>query len=163
MLSPARSEHVAHVASVAATLVLVLVSTVVVIGLYGHLRCRYRFVDPLSTKLRVWDLDGWSVTHFALFAFVGFFFPGLHLGAVAFLCGVVWELVEHWMGRTRPSWLGGWGDCRAKEFEKHNANWWFGRYSDILMNLLGLAAGNGARRLLAGAVPPSPFAPSTLK
>lgn len=126
----------------------ILVSVVGAIGVYGHLRCRYQFVDPLSTKLHVWDLDGWSVTHFVLFAIVGFTFPGLHLGTLAFLCGVIWELIEHWMGRQRPSWLGGWGDCQAAEFEKHNANWWFGRYSDILMNLLGLAVGNVGRQLL---------------
>lgn len=119
-----------------------LAFVVVAIGIYGYLRCRRKFIDPLSTKLHVWDLDGWSVTHFVLFTVVGYLFRGWQLGIVAFLLGVLWELVEHWMGRRRPSWLGGWGDCDAKEFEKQNANWWFGRYSDILMNTMGIVLGN---------------------
>ena len=125
-----------------ALLAIMFVSTVIAIGLYGHLRCRRKFVDPLSTKLHVWDLDGWSVTHFVLFSIVGYLFHGWRMGIVALLFGVAWELVEHWMGRSRPSWLGGWGDCKAEEFEKHNANWWFGRYSDIAMNAMGILVGN---------------------
>ena len=126
-------------------LVVALVGVVVVIGVYGHMRCKYRFVDPLSTKLGVGDLDGWSVTHFLLFCAAGYYAPGAHLGLVAFLLGVAWEVIEHWLGKSRPSWLGGWGGCNAAEFEKHNANWWFGRWSDIWTNAAGIVAGNLAR------------------
>ena len=80
-----------------------LISAVVAIGVYGHLRCKVKFHDPLSAKLGVWDLDGWSLTHLALFAVTAYVFPGLTLGIAAFLCGVAWELVEHWLGKTRPS------------------------------------------------------------
>ena len=116
------------------------------IGVYGLLRCKVGFRDPLSAKLKLGDLDGWSFTHLALFTLVGYIFPGIELALVAFACGIGWELVEELLGKSRPSWLGGWGDCEAAEFEKENANWWFGRYSDIAVNAGGLLLGNYLRR-----------------
>jgi len=120
----------------------VLSSAILVIGVYGHLRCSVGFRDPLSTKLGAWDLDGWSLTHLAWFTLIAYVFPGRKFGVAAFIGGIVWELIEHFLGHARPSWLGGWGDCDAAEFEKENANWWFGRSSDIIMNGLGIIAGN---------------------
>ena len=128
------------------TMLAVLIAAIIAIGAYGHVRCQGKFRDPLSAKLHVWDLDGWSLTHLALFTLTGYFFPGQKLGLVAFGCGVAWELVEHWLGKARPSWLGGWGGCDAAEFEKENANWWFGRSSDIAVNGAGLLLGNWLAR-----------------
>ena len=121
------------------------ISVTILIGVYGQLRCKLQFRDPLATSLGVADLDGWSVTHFLFFSMIGYVFPGPKTGAVAFLSGAIFELWEHWMGKSRPPWMGGWGGCEAPEMEAHNANWWYGRPSDLLMNALGLLAGNAAR------------------
>ena len=126
-------------------LLLVMLVVIAVIGIYGHMRCKYKFVDPLSRKLGIGDLDGWSITHLVLFSAVGYQASGLRLGLLAFVFGVIWETIEHVLGRSRPSWLGGWGGCNAAEFEKHNANWWFGRWSDISINTAGILAGNFVR------------------
>lgn len=119
-----------------------LAMAVVAIGAYGRFRCNHKFVDPLSTKLPLWDLDGWSLTHLTLFTLIGYGFPGTFHALAAFALGIGWELTEQYMGKARPAWLGGWGDCDAAEFEAHNANWWFGRYSDIVVNTAGLVFGN---------------------
>ena len=124
----------------------VLAMVTLSICVYGYLRCRLRFFDPLSTKLHVGDLDVWSLTHLTLFTGIGYAFPGAKLGVIGFTCGIVWELIEHVLGKSRPSWMGGWGDCDATEFEKENANWWFGRLSDIAMNGGGILLGNYIRR-----------------
>ena len=142
-------------AAASARICVAFLTVVLIIGVYGHLRCRLQFQDPLATSLGVADLDGWSVTHFLFFSILGYVFPGPQKGAVAFLGGTAWELVEHWMGKSRPPWMGGWGGCQAPEMEAHNANWWYGRPSDLVMNGLGLLAGNAARAG-AGAVRPAP-------
>ena len=128
----------------------VLALAVLSICVYGYLRCRVGFRDPLSTKLHVWDLDGWSLSHLILFTFIGYAFPGTLTGLIAFACGTAWEGIEHVLGKSRPSWLGGWGDCEAAEFAKENANWWFGRYSDIIVNGGGILLGNYMRRYSVG-------------
>jgi hypothetical protein len=135
-----------EIAKAVPSMLIILVSAMLFVCVYGHLRCKLGFHDPLSPKLYIGDLDGWSMTHLLLFTIVGYMFPGRELGAIAFLCGVFWELVEHLLGKSRPSWLGGWGGCEAAEFEKENANWWFGRHSDIVVNGAGLLLGNSMRR-----------------
>ena len=132
----------------AAHIIAICLAAVVIIGVYGQMRCRIRFIDPLSTKLGVGDLDGWALTHFALFSVLGYMAPGTKLATVAFSMGVAWEICEHWLGKARPAWLGGWGGCDAKEFEKHYANWWFGRWSDLVMNGSGLLVGNMIRQVI---------------
>lgn len=112
----------------------VLALATLTIFVYTYLHCRVKFIDPLSTKLHVGNLDGWSLTHLALFTYVGYTYPGAKIGIIAFVCGVVWELIEHVLGKSQPSWMKSWGDC--------DANWWFGRFSDIAMNGSGLLLGN---------------------
>ena len=138
----------AFIAKAVPSMLIILVSAMLFVCVYGHLRCHLGFRDPLSPKLDIGDLDGWSLSHLFLFTLVGYMFPGRELGAIAFLCGVLWELVEHLLGKSRPSWLGGWGGCEAAEFERENANWWFGRHSDIIVNGAGLLLGNSMRRVL---------------
>ena len=114
------------------------------ICIYGHIRCKVGFRDPLSIKLNLGDLDIWSLTHLGLFAMVGYMFPGAVLGIVAFACGVMWEITEHFFGKSRAK-IRVWGHCPAAEFQNDNTSWWFGQYSDIIVNGMGLLLGNVMR------------------
>lgn len=110
---------------------------VLCICVYGQLRCNLDFVDPLSMKLGIWDLDGWSITHLLLFFITGCMYPDKKL--LLFAYGVVWEGIEHLLGRSRPTWLGGWAHCEEKSNADYIGGWWFGRMSDIIVNATGLA------------------------
>jgi len=113
----------------------------VLIFMYGNYRCENPdFKDPLQTKLGIGDLDGWSLSHLLFFMFIGYHFKGEYLIA-AFFIGVLWELFEHYYGEERPGWLGGYGDCDMRT-DPLEGNWWYGKWSDIVMNLIGLVLGS---------------------
>ena len=101
---------------------------------YSNYRCSSRsryFRDPLLTKLGVWDLDGWSLTHVLFYVLLGYLFPTQFVPLMA--AGVLWELTEsHIMTRL---------SARGKCAEMESSSWWFGRLSDIPMNALGFYLG----------------------
>jgi len=58
--------------------------------------------------------------------------------AIILVCvGIIWEIFEHMSGKKRPTWLGG---CSFGA--NAHRKWWYGRYSDIFSNLLGIILGN---------------------
>jgi hypothetical protein len=108
----------------------------------GYYRCKcLGGNDILMVRLGVWDLNGWSITHIIWFSILGYNFPDKFWFAQSL--GVGWELGEHLMGTSRPSWMGGFGDCPLTSKQKNltHKNWWFGRSSDILMNIMGFIVG----------------------
>ena len=107
---------------------------------YGKYRCAHKeFKDPLETPL-FWGLDGWSATHFFWFMILGFAFPGNFI--LATCLGITWELFEHYYGKERPGWLGGYGDCPGLASDKDgDGNWWYGKWSDIVCNSFGYLIG----------------------
>ena len=108
---------------------------------YGKYRCANRsFKDPLETPL-VLGLDGWSVTHFLFFLVIGYFFPKTFIFSMT--AGICWELFEHWYGKFRPGWLGGYGDCNDLASDNDTGNWWYGKWSDIVCNASGFLLGRG--------------------
>ena len=110
-----------------------------VICLYGKYRCdNPDYHDPLMKQLGVFDLDGWSITHFAFFALLGYLYPDTFWVAMAL--GVSWEVFEHFLGKNRPGILGGFGDCITTD-PSVEGPWWFGRISDIIMNMAGFLFG----------------------
>jgi len=114
---------------------------VIIIFIYGSYRCNNPdFKDPLQTKLRLFDLDGWSLSHLLFFMLIGYNYGGQYLIA-AFILGVLWEGFEHYYGEKRPGWLGGYGDCNKMRTDPLEGNWWYGKFSDIIMNILGLIIG----------------------
>lgn len=122
---------------------IVLFLVFIAIALYGYVRCEWKLFDPLSVKLGIWDLDGWSASHFICFAIIGYFFPDeIH---IAFFLGIGWEVFEHALGESRPTWLGGWAACKT---DNDINNWWYGRLSDIFMNTAGLAFGYYLRKYI---------------
>jgi len=120
----------------------------VLIFMYGNYRCENPdFKDPLQTKLGIGDLDGWSLSHLLFFMFIGYHFKGKYLIA-AFFIGVLWELFEHYCGSTgtAPAWLG--GDCSKIRTDPLEGNWWYGKWSDIVMNLIGLVLGSHLLKMI---------------
>ena len=119
---------------------MMFVVCVAVIFLYGSFRCeRPEFKDPLQTKLRLLDLDGWSLTHLFFFMLIGYNYGGKYLVG-AFILGVLWEIFEHLYGASRPGWMGGYSDC-SKISDQAGGNWWYGKWTDVVMNGSGLIIG----------------------
>ena len=120
---------------------LVFVIAIVAIGVYGNYRCKHpQYKDVLETRLGDTTLDGWSLTHFFFFGFVGYKYP--HTLVLSLGLGVAWELFEHYYGKLRPGWLGGFGDCPNLQSDyNETGNWWYGKWSDVLLNTLGFLLG----------------------
>ena len=125
----------------ALSLICYFVVCAVLIFMYGNYRCdNPDFKDPLETRLGIGELDGWSLSHLLFFMFIGYHFKGKYLIA-AFLLGVLWELFEHYYGEERPGWLGGYGVCDMLT-DRLDGSWWYGKWSDIVINLIGLVLGS---------------------
>tara|TARA_B100000902_G_C27205533_1_gene861418 strand:+ start:68 stop:493 length:426 start_codon:yes stop_codon:yes gene_type:complete len=107
---------------------------------YGKYRCTHKnFKDPLEATL-FWGLDGWSATHFFWYMVLGYVFPETFI--LSTCIGIAWELFEHYYGKNRPGWLGGYGDCQGLESDKEeDGNWWYGKWSDIVCNTSGFIIG----------------------
>ena len=111
---------------------------------YGSYRCdNPDYKDILENKIGIFDLDGWSISHLLFFTLIGYLFPHKNYILLAFIFGILWELFEHFYGKNRPGWLGGYGDCdkKLKSDKNEDGNWWYGKPTDILMNALGLIIG----------------------
>lgn len=130
--------------------VLIAAACFLVICLYGKFRCNNPdYHDPLMNKLGVLDLDGWSLSHFGFFTLLGYLYPDTFV--VSMSLGIGWEAFEHILGKNRPGILGGFGDCMTTD-PGIQGSWWFGRVSDIVMNLLGFIFGawlNGRVTIIA--------------
>ena len=121
-------------------------ASIAVIFLNGWYRCKYnKGKDPLMSLKMGGDLDGWSITHLLFFMFLGYRFPNYFFEA--FLAGAFWELLEEYLGENRPSWMGGFGDCSLStdQLKKSHKNWWFGRASDLIVNMIGFVIGQYLR------------------
>lgn len=88
--------------------------------------------------------DGWSISHLVFFAVLGYLYPS-HMYFVLFL-GLLWESIE--FATQHTEWgllhaLRGLAKCK----NIHNDNfWWYGKVSDLLMNLLGFWIGMMIRK-----------------
>ena len=103
---------------------------------YGRYRSLHpTYVDPLMTKIGIGDLDGWSVCHFCWYGLMGYIFPTRTLEVMGL--GATWEVIEWFLGETRPAILGGFGDCPHNINATNNEKWWYGRASDLVVNALG--------------------------
>jgi len=110
---------------------------VLVIMAYGIILCMSNIQkDPLETKPIVWDIDGWSMTHFVFFLFVGYLFPGHFL--FIFILGSSWELFEYWIGKNNKSLTRGF-ECNLNKLKEDQ--WWYVKISDLFIKLLGYLVG----------------------
>ena len=101
---------------------------------YGKYRCSHKsFKDPLETNL-FFGLDGWSTTHLCWFMVMGYIYPETIM--LSTIIGILWELFEHYYGKNRPGWLGGYGDCNNLATDQVSGNWWYGKWTDIICNMI---------------------------
>lgn len=118
---------------------------ILLIMAYGILLCMSgKSWDPLETKPILWDLDGWSMTHFVFFLFLGYLFPGNFLFIL--ILGSSWELIEYWIGKNNKSLMSGF-DCNLNKLKQDE--WWYGKISDLFVNLLGYMIGSYIARNLS--------------
>jgi hypothetical protein len=104
---------------VIALLIILLVSSVSVWMSYDS-RCSQKVLnEPLKY------IDGWSFTHFVMYAVLGILYPSL--GYLVLCIGVGFELFEFSLDQIK---VGG----------------WYAKYSDVVVNLLGFFAGVGIGR-----------------
>lgn len=98
-------------------------------------------------KLHTISLSGWPLSHFGLFAVLGFIYPESWLFMT--VMGILWEIIEHIISifapgpEHRPSALNQEKDDETTEY-KH---WMKGRSEDILFNSAGIITGIGCRAL----------------
>ena len=91
--------------------------------------------DFLLTNIGIWDLDIWSITHFICFFIMTYVCP--KKWKLLFIIGVVWELFEQFYGYLPPALI----NNLALDYiptDNKNQKWWYGRFSDIICNSLGI-------------------------
>jgi hypothetical protein len=120
---------------------------------YGNYRCQHPDIkDPLQKPLfkKLPWLDGWAYTHFMAFFFIGLFtgkIPYWVVLVVGLGLGIVWEVFEHVVGKERPGWMGAYGGCDLATDKNGDGNWWFGKWTDLLMNATGMLLGIALSKL----------------
>jgi hypothetical protein len=124
---------------------LIIPSIVVgMIFLYGNYRCtRSHIQDPLEIPLtrHVPWFDGWSYSHLLVAFLAGKFINSRKGVALVFIIMLLWEVFEFYLGKMKPTWMKniGGGSCRiSTDKEDKDKVWWYGKYSDILVNSVGL-------------------------
>lgn len=126
---------------------ILFVCAIIVFGIvaYGTFRCKHQnFKDPLTVSFLgpPWDnfLDGWGLLHFGFFALLGYMFPSKLW--FSFCLGVAWEMFEYGV-KDRPFYI-----SKCDYDTDGGKTWWYGRWQDIIMNSLGLAAGYSYKAFL---------------
>ena len=113
-------------------LVLFAILTIILINIYGHTLSYLKISphdDPLKYNLfdNNMDLNGWSVTHFIVFTLAGYYYPNEVMFSL--IIGISWEIIE---------------ECIVffnNKLTDNYIDWWRGKYSDIIVNFLGLLTG----------------------
>ena len=106
--------------------------------LYYSLRQSYGMQDIFLTPLSISqpgtiteDLDCWSLLHIGLFAFLTYKIP--EYWPLWLALGILWEYWEDLLGILM-------------EKPQSGTHWWYGRWSDIIMNIIGILIGLGLAR-----------------
>lgn len=127
----------------------------IAIGLYGKYRCEHvkDHKDVLEWDLfkgsAKYGLDGWSVSHFILFLLVGYLYPKTFV--LSMTGGALWELFETYVGKYKPESIKGFGFCKTYEMSDkpgHEKLWWYGKWSDLIVNAAGFMVGSYMRKHL---------------
>jgi hypothetical protein len=116
---------------------------VVIIALYGKYRCDNitNHKDILEFSLfkgsERFHLDGWTITHFSFFLLIGYLYPNTLF--ISMTIGVIWELMETFVGVMKPKMILGYGFCELPG-NKYKV-WWYGKWSDPIVNFFGFLLG----------------------
>jgi hypothetical protein len=128
---------------------IVVILAIFAYGYYVRKSGKPDALERYITKDPAWvNCDGWAMTHFFFWAFLGFWFPGHYLQALGFSLG--WEAVEDYLGRTHIT-VGGSRLQAIGHTDKETCiytddakdKFWYGRYvTDTFYNLAGYIIGS---------------------
>ena len=113
------------------------------IFLYGKYRCdnitKHKDVLEFSLfhKSEELGLDGWSITHYCLYVVFGYLYPNVLVVTISL--GILWELFETYVGIYKPDVISGFGFCELSN--NRYKVWWYGKWSDVVLNILGFLSG----------------------
>ena len=128
-----------HTVQVILPTMLLGITTLIFIFTYGYYRCKNpEFKDQLEEPIfkGVEWFDGWSWSHFLFFLLIGLSLKGNWIALIIFfLIGCIWEWFEDYAGKDR--FFGGCNMSTDKGYDK----WWYGKWTDILVNGIGLILG----------------------
>jgi len=101
-------------------------------------------------RLPAVSVDYWSVSHFLLFAFMGFALPDYHLTFCTI--GAAFEVVEDGLSSDATTQL---ADCVNDKSSllcktSINDNYWYAKWDDVFANLLGYTVGSACRTVFVG-------------
>jgi hypothetical protein len=126
------------------------VITILLIVIYGMFLRRTGRADALEkavipqSKMMEFEVTGWSMTHLFFFGILGMLCPDQHFAFL--LIGVGWEAVETAMGqndlRVSGRRLQLIGDTDGDGCSKGDTGYWYGRASDVCMDLVGYVIGS---------------------
>jgi len=118
-----------------------LIIPIIFIALYWYYRCHNRpYKDPLEISI-ISDLDGWSITHIIFFMILGYNFPNTFI--LSIIIGILWELCEYTLGKNRIPLL---EECYNLSTDKQDGNWWYAKWSDVLLNIIGFLIGKAIHK-----------------
>lgn len=127
---------------------------VLLIVIYGIVIRKAKKRDILETKLvdnPVVSIDGWGMLHLVFFGILGVLFPGRYLQFL--LVGIAWEGIETFLGQCRIMAGGSRIQLIGDQDEEGRPTgddkaYWYGRSSDVLMNMIGYILGDAAAQQL---------------
>jgi hypothetical protein len=117
--------------------------------MFGHI---YREQVQLALKQEFIKLPGttfdwWSVSHAVLFGLFGFLVPNHHLSF--FALGAGFEVVEDMLSGDKTTQL---ADCMSPDKDSKlmckfsiNDDYWYAKWDDVFVNLLGYTVGSAIR------------------
>ena len=130
--------------------IMIFFSITMSIFIYGKIRCLLKnnkhFKDPLSKNVNIY-MDGWLLSHFILFSFIGYHFSNSFY--LSMTLGILWEFIEVMIGTLQPMFLLNIAKCTKINLKKkdiidvnsEDLNWFYGRYEDIIVDFLGFITG----------------------
>ena len=106
-----------------------------IIFIYGLCLCTFRFKDYLHTEINS-HINFWVISHFFFYLIIGYFFPETFW--LSMTIGVVWEIYEDFLENFSKKYL---SFIPFKICKLDNFTWWYGRYEDVIANILGFLLG----------------------
>lgn len=88
---------------------------------------------PICDNAVFQKIDGWSVTHLVFFMVLGILYPDHY--ASALVAGIAWEGVEVGIGKVEMM-------MDKKKTHGYGKTFWYGRGSDIIMDMIGYTIGS---------------------
>ena len=126
--------------------ILYYIICILLIFIYKGYRCKHPQKKDILEKELFYEIDFWSVSHLIFFAIVAYNFPTKKYIFISFILGCIWELFEKFGGSDivdehQP--LQYIISCKSKLATEKNGNgrFWYAKWTDIIVNSLGLIIG----------------------